>query len=70
MEPEAKPTATPPRSVSGRVSSGEIRARIDGAGFSTRLALNTQDDRQSVVIGSLGHDITEVSVAIALARTR
>lgn len=55
-------------SVSGRVSGGEIQARIDGAGFSARLPLNTRGDRQSVVIESPGHDITEVSVA--LARTR
>jgi hypothetical protein len=55
-------------SVSGRVSGGEIQARIDGAGFSARLTLNTRGDRQSVVIESPGHDITEVSVA--LARTR
>lgn len=55
-------------SVSGRVSGGEIQARIDGAGFSARLTLNTRADRQSVTIASPGHDITEVSVA--LARTR
>jgi hypothetical protein len=55
-------------SVSGRVSGGEIQARIDGAGFSARLTLNTRGDRQSVVIESPSHDITEVSVA--LARTR
>jgi hypothetical protein len=55
-------------SVSGRVSGGEIQARIDGAGFSARLTLNTRGDRQSVTIASPGHDITEVSVA--LARTR
>jgi hypothetical protein len=45
--------------VSGRVSGGEIQARIDGAGFSARLTLNTRGDRQSVVIESPGHDITE-----------
>jgi hypothetical protein len=55
-------------SVSGRVSGGQIHARIDGAGFSAQLTLSTRGDRQSVTIESPGHDITEVSVA--LTRTR
>jgi hypothetical protein len=55
-------------SVSGRVSGGQIQARIGGAGFSARLTLNTRGDRQSVTIESPGHEITEVSVA--LTRTR
>ena len=55
-------------SVSGRVSGGQIQARIDGAGFSAQLTLSTRGDRQSVTIESPGHDITEVSVA--LTRTR
>jgi hypothetical protein len=55
-------------SVSGRVNGGQIHARIDGAGFSANLIVNTRGDRQSVTIESPGHEITEVSVA--LARTR
>ena len=55
-------------SVSGRVSGGQIQARIDGAGFSASLALNTRGDRQSVTIESPGHEVTEVSVT--LTRTR
>src|SRR2546430_1887837 len=51
-------------SVSGRVSGGQIQARIDGAGFSAQLTLSTRGDRQSVTIESPGHDITEVSVAL------
>jgi hypothetical protein len=55
-------------SVSGRVSGNQIQARIDGAGFSASLAVNTRGDRQSVTIESPGHEVTEVSVA--LTRTK
>ena len=54
-------------SVSGRVNGSQIQARIDGAGFSADLGLNTRGDRQSVTIESLGHEVTEV--AVALTRT-
>jgi hypothetical protein len=54
-------------SVSGRVNGGQIQARIDGAGFSANLSLNTRSDRQSVTIESPGHEVTEV--AVALTRT-
>ena len=55
-------------SVSGRVSGNQILARIEGAGFSANLVLNTRGDRQTVLIQSPGHEVTEVSVT--LARTR
>src|SRR6202790_3238013 len=55
-------------SLSGRVSGSQIHARIDGAGFSANLTVNTRGDRQSVTIESPGHEVTEVSVT--LTRTR
>jgi hypothetical protein len=55
-------------SVSGRMSGGQIQARIDGVGFSASLIVNTRGDRQSVTIESPGHEVTEVSVT--LTRTR
>jgi hypothetical protein len=55
-------------SVSGRVNGSQIQARIDGAGFSANLVVNTRGDRQSVTIQSSGHEVTEVSVT--LTRTR
>ena len=51
-------------SVSGRVNGSQIQARIDGAGFSANLSLNTRGDRQSVTIESPGHEVTEVAVAL------
>jgi hypothetical protein len=55
-------------SVSGRVSGGQIQARIDGAGFSASLAVSTRGDRQSVTIEAPGHEVTEVSIALTRAR--
>jgi hypothetical protein len=55
-------------SVSGRVNGSQIQARIDGAGFSASLVVNTRGDRQFVTIESPGHEVTEVSVT--LTRTR
>jgi hypothetical protein len=54
--------------LSGRVSGNRIQARIDGTGFSANLVVNTRGDRQSVIIQSPGHEVTEVSVT--LTRTR
>ena len=51
-------------SVSGRVNGGQIHTRMDGAGFSANLTVSTRGDRRSVTIESLGHEITEVSVAL------
>jgi len=62
----AAPIAT--GSVSGRVSGGQIQARIDGAGFSASLVVSTRGDRQSVTIEAPGHEVTEVSVALTRAR--
>jgi hypothetical protein len=55
-------------SVSGRVSGGQIQAKIDGAGFSASLVVSTRGDRQSVTIEAPGHEVTEVSVALTRAR--
>jgi hypothetical protein len=55
-------------SVSGRVNGSQIQARIDGAGFSANLVVNTRGDRQSVTIQSPGHEVTEVSVTLTRAR--
>jgi hypothetical protein len=55
-------------SVSGRLDGGQIHAKIDGAGFSANLIVNTRGDRQSVTIESPGHEITEVSIALTRAR--
>src|SRR6202047_4876832 len=55
-------------SVSGRANGSQIQAKIDGAGFSANLAVNTRGDRQSVTIEAPGHEVTEVSVT--LTRTR
>ena len=55
-------------SVSGRANGSQIQAKIDGAGFSANLTVNTRGDRQSVTIESPGHEVTEVSVT--LTRTR
>jgi hypothetical protein len=55
-------------SVSGRASGGQVRARIEGAGFSANLVLSTRGDRQSVTIEAPGHEVT--GVAVTLTRTR
>jgi hypothetical protein len=54
--------------VSGRVNGSQIQARIDGVGFSATLVVNTRGDRQSVVIESPGHEVTEVSVTLTKTR--
>lgn len=54
-------------SVSGHVNGSQIQTRIDGAGFSADLSLNTRGDRRSVTIESPGQEVTEV--AVALTRT-
>src|SRR5260370_22280482 len=50
-------------SVSGRVSGGQIQARIDGAGFSAQLTPSTRCNRQSVPSESTPHQITTDSHA-------
>jgi hypothetical protein len=54
--------------VSGRVNGGQIQARIDGAGFSANLVVNTRGDRQSVTIQAPGHEVTEVSLTLTKSR--
>jgi hypothetical protein len=52
-------------SISGRARGAEIVANVAGAGFTARLAVRTQGERQSVTIRPQGD--TEVSaVSIAL----
>jgi hypothetical protein len=51
-------------SVSGRVNGGQIQARIDGAGFSANSVVTTRGNRQSVIIQSPGHEVSEVSVSL------
>jgi hypothetical protein len=53
--------------VSGRVNGSRIQARIDGAGFSANLVLNTRGDRQAVTIDSPGHEVTQVSATFTRA---
>jgi hypothetical protein len=51
--------------ISGRVSDAEIVANVAGAGFSARLDLRTQGERQSVTIRPQGGtDVTAVSIAL------
>jgi len=50
--------------LSGRVNGGQIQARIDGAGFSASSTVTTRGNRQSVIIQSPGHEVSEVSVSL------
>jgi hypothetical protein len=50
--------------LSGRVNGGQIQARIDGAGFSASSMVTTRGNRQSVIIQSPGHEVSEVSVSL------
>jgi hypothetical protein len=51
--------------ISGRVSGTEIVANVAGAGFTARLDLRTQGERQSVTIRPQGGtDVTAVSIAL------
>jgi len=52
-------------SISGRVSGAGIVANVAGAGFTARLDLRTQGERQSVTIRpQAGTDVAAVSVAL------
>jgi hypothetical protein len=51
--------------ISGRVSGAEIVANVAGAGFTARLDLRTQGERQSVTIRPQGGtDVAAVSVVL------
>jgi hypothetical protein len=51
--------------ISGRASGAEIVANVAGAGFTARLDLRTQGERQSVTIRPQGGtDVTAVSIAL------
>ena len=52
-------------SISGRVSGAGIVANVAGAGFTARLDMRTQGERQSVTIRpQAGTDVAAVSVAL------
>jgi hypothetical protein len=51
--------------ISGRASGAEIVVNVAGAGFTARLDLRTQGERQSVTIRPQGGtDVTAVSIAL------
>jgi len=51
--------------ISGRASGSEIVANVAGAGFTARLDVRTQGERQSVAIRPQGStDVTAVSIAL------
>jgi hypothetical protein len=51
--------------VSGRASGAEILVNVAGAGFTARLDLRTQGDKQSVTIRPQGgSDVTAVSISL------
>ena len=50
--------------VSGRASSGQIDARVDGPGFAANLALTTRGDRQNVSIASAGTELSGISITL------
>jgi hypothetical protein len=51
--------------ISGRASGPEIVAHVAGAGFTARLDVRTQGERQSVTIRPQGGtDVTAVSIAL------
>jgi hypothetical protein len=51
--------------ISGRASGAEIVANVAGAGFTARLDVRTQGERQSVTIWPQGGtDVTAVSIAL------
>jgi hypothetical protein len=51
--------------VSGSVlRGGQIRAVVNGPGFSATLSLTTRGNRQSVHITSRGEELTEVSITL------
>jgi hypothetical protein len=51
--------------ISGRDSGSEIVANVAGAGFTARLDVRTQGERQSVAIRPQGStDVTAVSIAL------
>jgi hypothetical protein len=51
--------------VSGRASDAEIVANLASAGFTARLDVRTQGDKQSVTIRPQGSsDVTSVSIAL------
>jgi len=51
--------------ISGRASGAEIVANVAGAGFTARLDVRTQGERQSVAIRPQGGtDVTAVSIAL------
>jgi hypothetical protein len=54
-------------SVAGRVSGGQIKARVEGPGFTASMAISTRGNRQSVNIQAPGHEVAQVSVELTRA---
>ena len=50
--------------LSGRISGPNISARVEAAGFSAGVAVNTSGHSQSVTIRPQGTEITDVSVSL------
>lgn len=50
--------------LAGRARGGQIQAKVEAAGFSASLAVNTQGERQSVAIRSPGHELESVAVTL------
>jgi hypothetical protein len=50
--------------LSGRISGPNISARVDGAGFTAGVAVNTRGRSQSVVIRPQGTDVADVTVSL------
>ena len=50
--------------LSGTVSGGDIRARVDGRSFAAEVAVQTNGNQQSVTIRPEGSDVREVAVSL------
>lgn len=50
--------------MTGRVSGGEIRARVESQAINAILSVVTRGDRQSVTINAPGAEISQVSVSL------
>jgi hypothetical protein len=54
--------------LAGHARGGQIQAKVQAAGFSASLALNTQGGRQSVAIQSPGQEVERVAVTLSKAK--
>jgi hypothetical protein len=51
-------------SLSGRMTSGQIQANAQAAGFNASLSISTRGNRQQVLIRSPGSEISEVAISM------